>query len=77
MCKDMNKDLNRAKLITKISTPETLLALKIGAPSLIPTAKISTGAIRTAASRLEKSRKARFFVTTDGLINETKVIRLM
>lgn len=75
-CKDMNKLNNRVKVVTKISTSETLLTLQVGVPVTIPNRTITTGAIRTAASRLDKAKKARFLISTDGLVNETKVIRL-
>lgn len=73
----MDNKLKETELIKKISIPETLLSLPIGKPMLIPTAKIKTASIRTAKTRLEKARKARFEVTTDGLINETRVTRLL
>lgn len=73
----MDNKLKETGLVKKISVPGTLLSLPIGEPVLIPTAKIKTASIRTAKTRLEKARKARFVVSTDGLINETKVIRLM
>ncbi len=73
----MDNKLKETGLVKKISVPGTLLSLPIGEPVLIPTAKIKTASIRTAKTRLEKAHKARFTVTTDGLINETRVIRLM
>ena len=73
----MDNKLKETELVKKISVPETLLSLPIGQPMLIPTDKIKTSSIRTAKTRLEKARKARFEVTTDGLINETRVIRLL
>jgi len=73
----MDNILKETGLVKKISVPETLLSLPIGKPILIPTAQIKTSSIRTAKTRLEKARKARFEVTTNGLIDETRVIRLL
>lgn len=73
----MNNSTNKVKLVTKISTSKTLLALQINKPVIIPNRTITIGALRTAASRLDKAGKARFLISTEGLINETKVIRLM
>jgi hypothetical protein len=73
----MNKSENKPRLVTKVSAIETLLTLEIGKPCVIPTRKLNTGTVRTAASRLDKAKKARFLVSTKGLINETEVTRLM
>ena len=73
----MKKELNKARIVSKISAPETLLALEVGVPSVIPASKITEGAVRVAASRLERKKKARFIVSTEGVVGGTKVIRLM
>jgi hypothetical protein len=76
MRKDMNNQLNNTKIVTKISVPDTLLAIGIGETVMIPSNKIKTGSIRVAATRLEKRKQARFFVTEEGLVNETQITRL-
>jgi len=72
----MNNQAITAKIVTKISVPGTLMALQVGETVVIPSSKIKVGSIRAAASRLEKKKKARFFVTEQGLVNETQVTRL-
>jgi len=72
----MDNQTNNVEFVKKISVPDTLLSIEVGKTVRIPTNIIKTSAIRTAAVRLQKKRKAKFFVTEQGLINETQVTRL-
>ncbi|HBK31266.1 MAG TPA: hypothetical protein DDZ96_05700 [Porphyromonadaceae bacterium] len=72
----MNNQVNIFKPVTKISVPDTLLAMEVGDTVIISTRTIKTGSIRAAASRLERANKALFLVTEQGLVNETQVTRL-
>jgi hypothetical protein len=72
----MNNQVNTSKLVTKISVPDTLLAIRVGETVMIPSKTIKPGSIRAAASRLERAKKARFYVTEQGFVNETQVTRL-
>lgn len=75
-CKDMNNQLNTLKSATKISIPAKLLAIKVGETVIISSRTIKASSIRAAASRLEQTKKARFIVTEQGLVDETQVTRL-
>ncbi len=72
----MEIERNTTNYVEKISIPDTLMAIPVGETVIIPTSVIKTVSIRAAASRLEKKRMARFFVTERGLVNETQVTRL-
>ena len=74
--KGMNKNITKPKLQTKISTTKTLMAMSVGETIRIDTKDIRTATIRMSASRLEKGRRAKFFVTEQNLINETQITRL-
>jgi hypothetical protein len=75
-CKDMNNQENKVEVVTKISVPDTLLSIPVGETKMIPTRVIKTGSLKAAATRLMQKRKAHFFVTVAGLIDETRVTRL-
>lgn len=75
-CKYMNNVLNKPRLYKKISPKETLLNMAIGETVVISTKAIKTPTIRVAASRLEKAKKAKFYITEQGMINETQITRL-
>lgn len=60
------------KLATTYSPLETLTNMKGGTTVLIPTAKIRTVSLRSAATTLKRKGYI-FHVTVKGLINETSV----
>lgn len=72
----MNNQVNTIKLVTKISIPATLLAIKVGETVIIPSKAIKASSIRAAASRLKQTKKAQFIVTEQGFVNEVQVTRL-
>ncbi|WP_019538824.1 hypothetical protein [Proteiniphilum acetatigenes] len=72
----MNNQVNTIKLVTKISIPATLLAIKVGETVIIPSKTIKAASVRAAASRLERAYKAQFIITEQGFVDETQVTRL-
>jgi len=61
-------------VIKKIASPAaTLRGMKKGNTMMIPTAKIKTASLRSAAARLKKEGYG-FSITETGLINETLVV---
>lgn len=74
--KGINFMVKRAQIQKRNSPRLTLLAMNVGETVKIPTKHIQTPAIRTAATRMEQKREARFVITTAGLTNETQVTRI-
>lgn len=72
----MNNQVNNTKLALIISPAQTLLNMEVGETIYIPVNKIKTPALRMAALRLKRAKKGQFFVSEEGLINETQVTRL-
>ncbi len=72
----MNNQINTIKLVTKISIPATLLAIKVGETVMISSKIMKSSSIRAAASRLERAKKAQFIITEQGFVNEVRVTRL-
>lgn len=72
----MNNQINTIKLVTKISIPATLLAIKVGETVMISSKIIKASSIRAAASRLKRIKRAQFIVTEQGFVNEVQVTRL-
>lgn len=72
----MNNQVNNTKLGLIISPAQTLLKMEVGETIYIPIKKIKTPTLRMAAFRLKRARKGLFFVSEQGLINETLVTRL-
>ena len=76
VCKGMEKCSYKPNFARDISPKKTLLNMKVGETIIIPTKDIKSPAVRMAASRIEKRREGKFFVTEQGMINETRVTRL-
>lgn len=74
--KDMKKSTNKPKFIKRISPKETLMSMEVGDTVIIPTKNIKTPAIRMAALRIEQKKDGKFYITEQGMINETQVTRL-
>ncbi len=72
----MEKSLNKPRLVRRVSPRDTLLSMYVGETIRIPTREVKTPAVRTAAHRIEKKREGKFYVTEQGLIDETQVTRL-
>lgn len=72
----MKNNTIKPVFVRKISAMDTLLTIERGKTAYIPTSKIKTVTIRSAASRLKDRKVATFEVTEMGLVNETKVTRL-
>lgn len=72
----MNKQVNTIKPVTKISIPDTLMAIKVGETVVISSKIIKASSLRAAASRLERANKAQFSITEQGFIDGTQVTRL-
>lgn len=72
----MKKSSHRPNFIRKVSPKETLLSMEVGDTIIIPTRIIKTPAVRMAASRIESSKAGKFYITEQGMVNETQVTRL-
>lgn len=68
-------EIEKVKLVSKISPTETLRAMEIGIPVLIPRKYMKIYSIRTAATKL-KSQGYEFSITEKGLIDDALVTRL-
>lgn len=62
----------KIKLVATYSPLDTLMSMKGGTTVLIPTAKMKTVSLRSAAANLKKLGYI-FHVTVKGLVNETSV----
>jgi len=76
VCKGMKKSSYKPNFAIAISPKKTLLNMKIGETIIIPTKDIKSPTVRMAASRIEKRKEGKFFVTEQGMVNETRVTRL-
>jgi hypothetical protein len=72
----MNNQGITERIAKKISVSDTLMSLKVGETIVIPTRVVRTGSLHVAASRLEKRKEGKFYVTVKGLVDETRVVRL-
>jgi len=71
-----NNMITKARIIKKVSPRETLLEMKVGETIEIPFRMISTGSIKTAATRAKQKKEGRFFVSVDEIGGKTRVTRL-
>lgn len=67
---------NKTKIVRIISPKQTLLSIDVGETVVIPTRKIKSDSLRVTALRLNQRNEYHFVVSTEGLVNETRVTRL-
>lgn len=72
----MKKSSYTPNFAIDISPKKTLLNMRVGETIIIPTKDIKSPTVRMAASRIEKRKEGKFFVTEQGMVNETRVTRL-
>jgi hypothetical protein len=68
--------ITKARIIKKVSPRDTLLGMSVGETIVIPFRVLSTGSIKTAATRAKQKKEGRFFVSVDEIGGKTQITRL-